>query len=171
VCSGDVPEPTRKLRNSRRPVMLADPFAGGAEPFRMLRTNFEFTNLEPAARTIMVPSAVEREGKSTTAANLAVALARAGQRVVLVDLDLRRPFLHHFFDRDNRLGLTDVAVGTAKLEGALFEVPIQSVETALAPEALRAQSVRVVRGDEAAERWQRSATAIASSSPFASAPT
>jgi capsular exopolysaccharide synthesis family protein len=77
--------------------MLAEPHSGAAERFRILRTNFEFFNVELGARSVMVTSAVSTEGKSTTIANLAVALAQAGQRIVLVDLDLRRPIQHRFF--------------------------------------------------------------------------
>ena len=95
-----IPAPPRRLRNENRLVMLADPAGIHAEAFRMLRTNLEFANLERGARTIMVTSAVETEGKSTTIANLAVALARAGKRVALVDLDLRRPFLARLFALD-----------------------------------------------------------------------
>jgi len=58
----------------------------------------DLANLQAAAGVVMVTSAVEQEGKSTTIANLAVALAQVGRRVVLVDLDLRRPFLHKLFD-------------------------------------------------------------------------
>ena len=68
----------------------------------MLRTNVDFVNLERNARVIMVTSALDREGKSTTIANLAVAFARTGRRVVLVDLDLRRPALDRFFDLEGR---------------------------------------------------------------------
>src|SRR5206468_12376289 len=98
-----------------------DPYA---EAVRTLRTNVEFANLQPQARTIMVTSALEREGKSTTAANIAVAFARAGDRVILVDLDLRRPFLHCFFDHESRPGITDVVLGQVDLTDALFEVGI-----------------------------------------------
>jgi Mrp family chromosome partitioning ATPase len=72
----------------------------------------------------MVTSAVEQEGKSTTAANLAVAFARTGARVILVDLDLRRPFLHRFFDHHSRPGITDVVLGQVELADALFQVPV-----------------------------------------------
>jgi Mrp family chromosome partitioning ATPase len=92
--------------------------------FRMLRTNVEFTNMHRRARTIMVTSCVQGEGKSTTVANLAVAFARAGRRVVLVDLDLRRPYLHKFFPLPKRAGVTEVALGYTKLEDALLQVPL-----------------------------------------------
>jgi Mrp family chromosome partitioning ATPase len=104
--------------------MLTDPFSAHAEAVRTLRTNIEFTNLQTRARMIMVTSAVEQEGKSTTAANLAIAFARAGARVILVDLDLRRPFLHRFFDHHSRPGITDVVLGQVELADALFEVPV-----------------------------------------------
>jgi polysaccharide biosynthesis transport protein len=73
-------------------------------------------------KTIMITSAVEQEGKSTTVANLAIALARAGQRVALVDLDLRRPFLDNFFELGSPPGLTQVALGEATIDEALIPV-------------------------------------------------
>ena len=76
----------------------------------------------------MITSAVEQEGKSTTIANLAVALARGGQTVALVDLDLRRPFMDKFFDLGDRPGVTQVALGRASLEEALVEVPIAAMK-------------------------------------------
>jgi polysaccharide biosynthesis transport protein len=118
-----VPVPGRKLRAKNRLVMLDSPTGVQAEAFRMLRTNLDFATLGRDARTIMVTSAVEQEGKSTTIANLAVALARTGQRVVLVDLDLRRPFLHTFFDLDGP-GITQVALGHVSLGEALVPVAI-----------------------------------------------
>jgi Mrp family chromosome partitioning ATPase len=119
-----LPEPPRRLRRENKLVMVADPTGPGAEAFRMLRTNLDFVRVDREARTIMVTSAVEAEGKSTTSANLAAALARVGQRVVLVDLDLRRPFLDEFFDLEGRPGLTQVAVGHASLEDALAPIPL-----------------------------------------------
>ena len=119
-----LPEPPRRLRKHEELVMIAEPRGVGSEAFRMLRTNLEFVRLGHDVRTIMVTSAVEQEGKSTTVANLAVALARGGQRVALVDLDLRRPFLDHFFDLRYRPGLTQVAIGQANLDEALIPVAI-----------------------------------------------
>jgi polysaccharide biosynthesis transport protein len=119
-----LPEPPRRLRREDRLTMLVEPNANHAEAFRMLRTNLDFVRIDREVRTIMVTSAVENEGKSTTAANLAVALARAGQRVGLIDLDLRKPFLHRFFDLDPQPGLTQVALGHTTLREALVSVPI-----------------------------------------------
>ena len=112
-----IPAPPKKLRRQNRLVMIASPHSAQAEAFRMLRANLEFVNLDRGARTIMVTSALEQEGKSTTVANLAVALARAGQRVALVDLDLRRPAIASFFGIPySHPGVTNVVVGSSTLE-------------------------------------------------------
>ena len=120
---GRLPRPPRRLRRSDRLVMLEDPASAQAEAFRMLRANLDFVTLDRDARTIIVTSALEQEGKSTTVANLAVAFARAGKSVVLVDLDLRHPTLARFFDLEAP-GLTQVALGHVPLEAALAEIGI-----------------------------------------------
>jgi len=120
---GRVPEPPRRLRRAGRLVMLEDPASVQAEAFRMLRAKLEFVMLDRDARTLMVTSALEQEGKSTTVANLAIAFARAGKRVALVDLDLRRPILARFFDLKGP-GLTNVALGHVPLEKALTQIVI-----------------------------------------------
>jgi polysaccharide biosynthesis transport protein len=119
---GRLPEPPRKLRSNNQLAMLVEPDGVGAEAFRTLRTNLDFVALKGAPRTIMVTSAIQAEGKSTTVANLAVASARAGRHVVLVDLDLRRPYIHRFFPFERRPGLTEVALGYADLEDAILSV-------------------------------------------------
>jgi polysaccharide biosynthesis transport protein len=123
---GRVPPPPRRLRAGDQLLMLADPRGVEAEAFRILATSLEFVNLERAARTIMFTSALRGEGKSTTVANLAVALARNGKRVVLVDLDLRQPSLMNFFSLGGRPGITDVALGHATLEDAVASVAVLS---------------------------------------------
>jgi capsular exopolysaccharide synthesis family protein len=80
--------------------------AHAAEAYRLLRANLQFAALERPLRTLLVTSAAAGDGKSTTAANLAVVLAQAGQRVLLVDADLRRPTQHQVFGLPNRSGLT-----------------------------------------------------------------
>jgi Mrp family chromosome partitioning ATPase len=121
---GRVPRPRRRLRQENRLVMLDEPLGIHAQTFRRLRTSLEFVNFERKARTIMVTSALPREGKSTTVSNLAIALARAGRRVVLVDLDLVRPFLQSFFDIDGDYGFTDVVVKRVGLDQAIRSIAL-----------------------------------------------
>lgn len=121
---GTVPPLQRRLRRTAGLGMLVEPDSAFAEAFRMLRTNVDFANLDRDAKVIMLTSSVEGEGKSTTAANLAVAYARTGRDVLLVDFDLRRPTVHTLFDLPPRPGVTDVALGYTKLESALTGIPL-----------------------------------------------
>ena len=123
-----IPIPPRSLRKASSLGMLDDESGVQTEAYRKLRINLDFANLSIKARTIMVTSATEQEGKSTTVANLAVALARAGRRVVLVDLDLRKPFLDRFFDLTGRPGMTDVALGHVTLDQAMWSIPIPGAD-------------------------------------------
>jgi len=77
-----------------------------AEAYKSLRTNIEFAKVDEAIRTVVITSAVKGEGKSTTAANLAVAYAKANKKVLLLDADLRAPSQHEIFRLDNRAGLS-----------------------------------------------------------------
>jgi polysaccharide biosynthesis transport protein len=123
---GRLPKPSRELQKTSHLVMVKQPASADAEAFRKLRTSFEFINPPGAAKTIMVTSAVEQEGKSTTIANLAIALARSDRRVVLVDLDLRRPFLNRLFHISGRPGITDVALNQVDLSDALRPIPLHA---------------------------------------------
>jgi Mrp family chromosome partitioning ATPase/capsular polysaccharide biosynthesis protein len=125
-----LPRPPRKLEKANRLVTIADPTSIEAEAFRKLRTSIEFANFDRRSRTFAVASAAPQEGKSTTVANLAVTLARAGRRVALVDLDLRSPFLHKFFGLPTSPGVADVVGHNAGLSDALREIPL-SRETSL----------------------------------------
>ena len=89
-------------------ITITDPRSPVAEAYRRLRTNLEFASLDSSLRTLLVTSAGPDEGKSTTLSNLAVSIAQAGRRVILVDGDLRHPRLHELFGLDNRQGLTTV---------------------------------------------------------------
>jgi len=119
-----VPPPPRRLAKASLLVTLAQPGGAHAETYRMLRTNLQFTLLDSNARSLLVTSATPGEGKSTTAANLAVVLARGGKHVALVDLDLRRPYLARFFGMPTALGVSDVALGRISLEEALQPIDL-----------------------------------------------
>lgn len=86
-----------------------------AEAMRKLRTNLRFVDLQEPARVIAVTSAMQAEGKSTTSCNLAIALAEAGWRVLLVDADLRRPQVADYLDIEGRIGLTDTLLGEVEV--------------------------------------------------------
>ncbi|WP_162786729.1 polysaccharide biosynthesis tyrosine autokinase [Janibacter anophelis] len=89
------------------------------ESLRKLRTNLRFVDVDHQPRSIVITSAKQGEGKSTVASNLATVLAEAGERVVLVDADLRRSAVARAFDLDGSVGLSQVLAGTATLGDAL----------------------------------------------------
>lgn len=89
-----------------RLVMLLYPRSAAAEAFRTMRTNVEFADIDTGLHSILVTSPGTGDGKSTVAANLALAFAQAGRRTVLVDADLRKPTIHELFDLTNTYGLT-----------------------------------------------------------------
>lgn len=90
-----------------------------SEAFRQLRTNLKFIELTSPLRAVAITSALPGEGKSMTAANLAQAFAQVGERVLLVEADLRRPGITQRLGRENLIGLTDVLMGTVELDDAL----------------------------------------------------
>jgi succinoglycan biosynthesis transport protein ExoP len=99
---------------SRPLIVHVDPQSPRAESFRSLRTNLQFLNVGRRERTFVITSSIESEGKSTTAANLAIALAEAGTRVLLVDADLRRPQIATYLGVEGAVGLTDLLIGNAE---------------------------------------------------------
>ncbi|MCI4658226.1 polysaccharide biosynthesis tyrosine autokinase [Cryobacterium zhongshanensis] len=99
-----------------RPLIVhVDPRSPRAESFRTLRTNLQFLDVGRTDRSFVITSSIESEGKSTTGANLAIALADSGARVLLVDADLRRPKIADYMGIDGTVGLTDLLVGRADL--------------------------------------------------------
>ena len=91
-------------------AMLVDTQWPAAEAYRVLRTNLQFAAVERPLKTLLITSPAPSEGKSLTAANLAVALAQSGQRVVLADTDLHRPRLHRVFGLRNNVGVTTALI-------------------------------------------------------------
>jgi non-specific protein-tyrosine kinase len=89
-----------------RLAALLFPRSSVAEAYRTLRTNIEFASVDAPIQTLLVTSSTSSEGKTVTAANLAIVFAQAGRRVLLVDADLRKPGVHLIFDLPNSQGLT-----------------------------------------------------------------
>ncbi|WP_025159409.1 polysaccharide biosynthesis tyrosine autokinase [Leifsonia aquatica] len=92
------------------------------EAFRQLRTHLQFANVDGGVRSVLVTSSIPGEGKSTTAANLAIVLGESGLRVLLVDADLRRPIVAKSFGLEGSVGLTTVLTGRISLEDAVQPV-------------------------------------------------
>lgn len=90
-----------------------------AESLRKLRTNLRYANVDHQAKVILVTSPLQGDGKSSVAASLAKVMAVAGDDVVLVDTDLRRPSVAETFDLHGPLGLLQILIGSAKLENTL----------------------------------------------------
>lgn len=100
-------------------VTLEEPHSTASEAFRTLRTRVLFALHPVGAKTLVVTSAHAGEGKTSTTANLGIALAQAGKRVIIVSADFRKPRLHRFFGLKNQRGLTDVLVGDILLSDAI----------------------------------------------------
>lgn len=104
----------------KRPLLTQVPNQSPrAEFFRQIRTNLQFAHVSHDSKAVLVTSSLPGEGKSTTAANLAIALAQGGQSVVLVDADLRRPRVDEYFGLERNAGLTTALVGRADVEDLL----------------------------------------------------
>jgi succinoglycan biosynthesis transport protein ExoP len=114
-------------QESKHPLLhdgVPTPFA---EAFRNLRTNVLFSSTEEGGKTIVVTSTGPGEGKTMIASNLAVALAQAGQRVLLLDGDMRKPKVHSLFDEAQAPGLSNVLVGNAKASEAVRKAAVQNL--------------------------------------------
>ena len=105
---------------SKRPLVVhVDSQSPRAEAFRQLRTNLQFVDVDHPLRSVVVTSPSAEEGKSTTSCNLAITLAQAGLRTILVEADLRRPRVADYMGLEGAVGLMSVLSGLATLEDAL----------------------------------------------------
>jgi capsular exopolysaccharide synthesis family protein len=109
----------------------ANPRSAAAECLRSIRTNLLFMSPEKPLKTIVVTSASPSEGKTTTATALAEVMADGGNRVLLVDADMRRPQLHKVFEMSNEAGLSSLILGDGQLEDLIrpSQIPNLSVLT------------------------------------------
>jgi capsular exopolysaccharide synthesis family protein len=119
--------PRWKKKEETRLVAQEEPKSAVSEAYRTLRTSILFSSAQRGLKTIMVTSAVAGEGKTTTAANLAVVLADAKKRVILVSADLRKPRVHKFFGLKNDVGLANVLAGEVPPWEALRDQGIENL--------------------------------------------
>jgi len=108
----------RRLNTELPPELLVHerPTSGLAEAARALRTNLMFMNPDHPYRRLLVTSAAPSEGKTTVATSIAISLAQGGQKVCIIDCDLRRPRLHRIFDRAGDIGLMNAIVGEVRAD-------------------------------------------------------
>lgn len=112
-----------KKRKKPLVVSVSRPLSPSSEAYRSLRTSLQFIRQDHLLRTLVVTSPAAREGKTSTVANLGIVFAQAGERVVLVSCDLRRPRLGQFFGLDEQAGLTSVLHGEQSLSDVVQPVP------------------------------------------------
>lgn len=99
-----------------------------AEAFRTLRTVVYFSVPENKSKTILLTSPNPGEGKSTTASGLAIAMAKAGRRTLMIDADLRRPTLHRIFELGEQTGLSSVMAGKEPVESAIQHTAVEGLD-------------------------------------------
>lgn len=112
---------------------VKQPKSGVAEAYRAVRTSVLLGRAGAAPKKILITSALPKEGKSTTSANIAAVLAQRGGRVIIIDADLRRPSLHHIFSVQNQTGLSNVLAGGTSFGEAIIhcdQVPNLDILTA-----------------------------------------
>src|SRR5205807_7763887 len=114
---GVVPHIAGKRSAPQRGMHLhLEPMSDVAEAYRTVRTAVYFGQMGGVAKTILITSPAPGDGKTTLAANLAIAMAQAGNRILLLDADFRKPTQHKIFDIAQRTGLSSVLAGEAKLD-------------------------------------------------------
>lgn len=122
--------PFAKLRKRDRRVVFWQGFGEVAESFRALRANLQYLGVKRPLRTILITSASPQQGKTTVSANLALAIARSGANVIVLEGDLRRPRLDDAFDASpHGPGLTSVLVGEMDVDEAIVDVAMPSTLT------------------------------------------
>ena len=124
-----VPEVKATTETTGRSLTIgsSDAPSGFAESFRLLRNNIAFSSPDQKLRIVAVTSAGKGDGKSTTSVNLAIAMAMDGNRVLLVDADLRRPALHKYLSLSREVGFTNVVRGNVTLEQAILPTAFDNV--------------------------------------------
>ncbi|MGH7214429.1 MAG: GumC family protein, partial [Tepidisphaeraceae bacterium] len=125
---GIVPHVRKARYDVAGQLVELEPLSEVAEAYRTIRTSLFFAQGEERCKTLMVTSPDSRDGKTVTASNLAIAIAHAGQRTLLVDADLRNPMQHMTFGLDNAMGLSSVLTEGASLGAAIFTTQIKGLD-------------------------------------------
>lgn len=157
---GRVPRISRRTAHDDGLVSLTAPDGHVSEALRILRTNLDWAGIDDHLTSLLFTSCVKGEGKTLTLCNLAVTLARAGKRVVVIDADLRDPRVHKVLGLRNSIGLTSVALGAVSLVKALqtFDAPSRTLARTASQTADRAGR----REPEPSDEWARNLSVLTS---------
>ena len=120
---GSIPLVKTKMDNASSFLPLRDlPQSSASEAFRMLQANLKFSSVDQKMKVIVLTSSIPNEGKSTVSANLGMALAELGHRVLIIDADLRRPSQHQVWEEPNAVGLSNVLVEDKEVNSVVKEL-------------------------------------------------
>lgn len=125
---GVVPHITARSPSQRGLQLHLDPMSDVAESYRTIRTAVYFGAPSGAAKTLLITSPSPGDGKTTLASNLAVAMAQAGNRILLLDADFRRPTQHKIFEIEKGIGLSSVLAGEAELSAAVHQTMVSGLD-------------------------------------------
>ncbi|MGL6102136.1 MAG: CpsD/CapB family tyrosine-protein kinase [Exiguobacterium acetylicum] len=114
-------------KDARNLITTTQPKSPIAEQYRTIRTNIEFMAVDKEIQVILITSATQGEGKSTTSSNLAVTYAQQGKKVLIIDTDMRRPTVHYTFRIANGLGLSSLLTRQAEKEKAILPTKVDNL--------------------------------------------
>jgi len=120
--------PEASIPNAAEMFAFLKPTSSMAECCRTVRTNINFMMPGKTLSRLLITSASPKEGKTTIVSNLAIAIASAGHRVIVLDTDMRRPRIHKAFNMTNEYGLSNLIMGTMKDEEAIRHTPIENLD-------------------------------------------
>lgn len=117
----------RRSINDSSLIVSMDPKSSISEEYRLLRTKIPFFSKDQELKTVMVTSSQPGEGKTTTISNLAVTYAQEGKKVLLIDVNMRKPSLHRVFSLPNHQGLSSVLTGNISVQESIQETIVANL--------------------------------------------
>lgn len=112
---------------ARKLITVENPKSIVSEQYRTVRTNIRFSTTDDDLRSILFTSSSPSEGKSTSAANIAIVFAQEGRRVLLIDADMRKPTMHHTFHINNGRGLSSLLTRQATMQEVIIDSEIENL--------------------------------------------